>query len=66
MEGVEVQVLGERVQYYDADGKLVTRSFRAFSGENVRRRYLQAALPTTIWRRSEGFCSLGIRTSTRR
>jgi type I restriction enzyme R subunit len=39
VEGVEVQVLGERVQYYDAEGKLVTRSFRAFSGENVRRRY---------------------------
>ena len=39
VNGVEVTVLAQRVQYYDAHGDLVTESFSAFSGANIRRTY---------------------------
>lgn len=39
VDGVEVRVLAERVQYYDAQGKLVTESFTAFSRKNIRSVY---------------------------
>ena len=35
VDGVEVTILAERVQYYGADGKLVTESFTAFSRKNI-------------------------------
>jgi type I restriction enzyme R subunit len=36
---VPVEIIAERVQYYDTDGKLVTKSFVEFSRENVRKVY---------------------------
>ena len=39
VDDVPVQILAERVQYYDKDGKLVTKSFVEFSRENVRQVY---------------------------
>ncbi|MBK6709975.1 MAG: DEAD/DEAH box helicase family protein [Chloroflexi bacterium] len=36
---VPVEILAERVQYYDAGGQLVTKSFVDFSGDNVRQVY---------------------------
>ena len=37
VNGVEVGILAERVQYYDAHGGLVTEGFGEFSRRNVRR-----------------------------
>ena len=34
IDGVEVQVLSERVQYYDKDGKLVTESLKDYTRRN--------------------------------
>jgi type I restriction enzyme, R subunit len=39
VDDVPVQIIAERVQYYDKGGKLVTKSFAEFSGENVRKLY---------------------------
>jgi len=39
VNGVEVEVLAERVQYYSADGELVTESFSAFARKNIRATY---------------------------
>lgn len=39
VDGVEVRVLAEQVQHYDANGRLVTKSFQEFSRENVRKIY---------------------------
>lgn len=39
VQGVAVDVLAERVQYYGADGKLVLESFKEFSRNNLRRIY---------------------------
>lgn len=39
VDDVPVQILAERVQYYDKEGKLVTKSFVEFSRENVRQVY---------------------------
>lgn len=35
VDDVAVEILAERVQYYDAQGRLVTKSFKEFSRENV-------------------------------
>jgi type I restriction enzyme, R subunit len=39
VDDVPVEILAERVQYYDKDGRLVTKSFVEFSRENVREVY---------------------------
>lgn len=39
VSGVEVAVLGERVQYLDADGKLITESLTDYSRSRIRGRY---------------------------
>jgi type I restriction enzyme R subunit len=39
VDDVPVQILAERVQYYDKDGRLVTKSFVEFSRENMRQAY---------------------------
>ena len=39
VNGVEVHILAERVQYLDRDGVLKTASFREFSRENLRGQY---------------------------
>lgn len=35
VRGVEVSIINERVQYYDAEGKLVTESLKDFSKRNI-------------------------------
>lgn len=39
VDDVEVSILAERVQYYDVDGTIVTKSFTDFSRENVQKQY---------------------------
>ena len=39
VNGVEVRVLNERVQYYDKDGKLITGSITDYSRRNILQRY---------------------------
>jgi len=39
VHGVPVQILNERVQYYDSDGKLVTESLKDYSKRNILREY---------------------------
>lgn len=39
VDDVPVQILAERVQYYDAGGQLVTKSFTEFSRDNVLKTY---------------------------
>ncbi len=53
VDGVEVSVLAERVQYYDAHGALVTESFRAFSRKNVLRLYATLEDFLTRWSKAE-------------
>ncbi|MFQ5818120.1 MAG: EcoAI/FtnUII family type I restriction enzme subunit R [Terriglobia bacterium] len=53
VNGVEVHVLAERVQYYDVHGKLVTESFTAFSRENIRRAYATLEDFLTEWNEAD-------------
>lgn len=39
VDGVPVTVLGERVEYYDENGKLVMESFRSYARKTLRKRY---------------------------
>jgi type I restriction enzyme R subunit len=39
VDDVEVSVLAERVQYYDPNGVVITKSFTDFSRENVQKQY---------------------------
>lgn len=39
VDDVEVEILAERVQYYDSGGRLVTKSFAEFSRENLQKAY---------------------------
>lgn len=39
IDGVEVQVISERVQYYDKDGKLVTESLKDYTRRNMLSEY---------------------------
>ncbi|MDB2409875.1 DEAD/DEAH box helicase family protein [Pseudomonadales bacterium] len=39
VSGVEVKKLAERVQYYDADGKLVTESFKDYTRKTVMKQF---------------------------
>lgn len=39
VDGVRVRVVAERVQYLDANGRLVTESLRDYSRKNLRRHY---------------------------
>jgi type I restriction enzyme R subunit len=49
VDGVEVTVLAERVQYYDTQGNLVTESFTAFSRKNIRKVYATLEDFLTQW-----------------
>jgi len=39
VQDVEVSIVAERVQYYDATGQLITESFKDFSRKNIRQAY---------------------------
>jgi len=49
VDGVEVRILAERVQYLGRDGELKTASFREFSRENLRGQYASLDAFLTRW-----------------
>jgi type I restriction enzyme R subunit len=53
VDGVEINILAERVQYYDEQGGLKTLSFVEFSRENLRKHYASLDHFLTKWNRAE-------------
>ncbi len=53
VKGVPVKVMAERVQYYDADGKLVTESFKDYTRNTVRQHFASLNEFTKKWNSSE-------------
>ena len=53
VKGVPVQVLAERVQYYDKDGKLVTETLTNYSRKNISRVFPTLQSFLTQWDQAE-------------
>ncbi len=53
VDGVPVNILAERVQYYDKDGQLKTLSFVDFSRENLRKQYASLDSFLSKWQSAE-------------
>ena len=53
VNGVEVTVLKERVQYLGEDGKVITESLRDYSRKSIRASYASLDSFLTTWRQSE-------------
>lgn len=49
VRGVSVVVLNERVQYYDAEGKLITESLKDYSKRNILEKYASLSEFIHIW-----------------
>lgn len=50
VDDVEVTIAGERVQYLDADGKLITESLKDYTRKTVRQEYASLDAFLTAWR----------------
>ena len=53
INGVEVTVIKERVQYMDADGKIITESLRDYTRKNVRSAYSSLDAFLTSWKQAD-------------
>jgi len=53
VRGVPVHVINERVQYYDADGKLVTESLKDYTKRNILKEYATLDQFLLIWSSAE-------------
>lgn len=53
VRGVSVKVINERVQYYDAEGKLITESLKDYSKRNILERYASLNEFINIWTKAE-------------
>lgn len=53
VNGVSVVVLNERVQYYDAEGKLITESLKDYSKRNILEKYASLGEFIHIWTNAE-------------
>jgi len=53
VNNVEVTVVTERVQYLDANGKLITESLKDFSRKTVRQEYASLDAFLTVWNDAE-------------
>lgn len=53
VRGVPVKVINERVQYYDAEGKLITESLKDYSKRNILERYASLSEFINIWTNAE-------------
>ena len=53
VRGVSVVVLNERVQYYDAEGKLITESLKDYSKRNILEKYASLSEFIHIWTLAE-------------
>ena len=52
VNGVNVNIVSERVQYLDADGKLITESLVDYSKKNIRREYASLNDFINVWSRT--------------
>lgn len=52
VNGVDVNIVSERVQYLDADGKLITESLIDYSKKNIRREYASLNDFINAWSRT--------------
>lgn len=50
VRGIDVNILNERVQYYDKDGKLVTESLTDYSKKNILGKYATLDAFLTAWK----------------
>jgi type I restriction enzyme R subunit len=53
VNGVAVNVIAERVQYYDADGKLVTESFKDYTKKTLLKEFATLDAFTKRWQSAE-------------
>lgn len=53
VSGVSVKVINERVQYYDAEGKLITESLKDYTKRNILERYASLSEFINIWTNAE-------------
>lgn len=53
VNGVQVKALAERVQYYDADGKLVTESFKDYTRKTMIKEFASLDKFTKRWNQAE-------------
>lgn len=53
VDGVSVKVLGERVEYLDEAGKLVTESLRDFTRKSLRKRFASLDQFLSVWSHAE-------------
>ena len=53
VNGVEVTIINERVQYLGADGKIVTESLRDYTRKNVRTNYTSLDAFLRSWKRAD-------------
>ncbi|MDX9856131.1 MAG: DEAD/DEAH box helicase family protein [Candidatus Moranbacteria bacterium] len=53
VSGVEVQVINERVQYIDEDGKLITESLKDYTKKNILNEYKSINEFLNIWKKTE-------------
>jgi len=53
VDGVDVKILAERVQYLDAEGNLITESLRDFTKKALRKRYATLADFLKRWKSAE-------------
>ena len=53
VRGVSVEIINERVQYYDKDGKLITESIKDYSKRNILDEYATLGSFLTAWSGAE-------------
>jgi len=53
VDGVSAQILGERVEYLDEAGKLVTESLRDFTRKSLRKRFASLDQFLSVWSHAE-------------
>jgi len=53
VSGVTVKKLAERVQYYDADGKLVTESFKDYTRNTIKKQFASLDEFIKVWQNNE-------------
>ena len=53
VSGVTVKKLAERVQYYDADGKLVTESFKDYTRNTIKKQFASLDEFIKVWQSNE-------------
>ncbi|MEL7569466.1 MAG: DEAD/DEAH box helicase family protein, partial [Eubacteriaceae bacterium] len=53
VNGIEIKILNERVQYYDQNGKLITESLRDYSKKNILNQYATLDVFLSAWSKTD-------------